>query len=594
MKLKNILFLSLFFIVVPAICATTNSTNNALITEYPNDDIIIHTVKKGENVYSISTAYNVSVDEIYRLNPKAEKGIKEGEKLKIPKARKATGYSNHLIEAKETLYSVSRMYRITVDDLKRANPGLDETNFYIGKTIRIPKFGIITEATADRQESYAYTPGIEAKYKVRKGDTLYSIGKANNVTVEALLGENPALAGNGLKEGMTITIPAAKIQVTEAPAQATEVIQTAFPTPLTDTPYASKGDVVRIGVVLSFLDAKATVQQNKIAEYYEGFLLAVKEMKSKGLNAEIYTFDIDTEKDTDKLKSLLETNEFKNLHLIIGGTSKEQIDILTKFAKETGTKYVIPFGTTKGSNTNTEIFQMTSTHSNLYPEISSAFIKRFGEYNIIFVNEIGSNKNKLDFVDELKKELTGANIQFKTTSVSNSLYNEINAAASSSSRKNILIPTSSSEATLKKILTTISPIKSESITLFGYPEWQTYSSLASGLHKYNSFIYSIFFADEKQPEVKEFADEYRKWYNTNMVNSFPKYGLLGYDTGLFFLTALNKYGSNFSNNIREIDVHTLQSAIGFEQGSDGLFINKGLYFINFKTDSGIEKIDVFN
>ena len=43
-----------------------------------------HLVKKGETVYSISRKYNLSVDELNKLNPKSENVIKIGEVLKVP------------------------------------------------------------------------------------------------------------------------------------------------------------------------------------------------------------------------------------------------------------------------------------------------------------------------------------------------------------------------------------------------------------------------------------------------------------------------------------------------------------------------------
>ena len=79
-----------------------------------------------------------------------------------------------------------------------------------------------------------------------------------------------------------------------------------------------------------------------------------------------------------------------------------------------------------------------------------------------------------------------------------------------------------------------------------------------------------------------------------MINSYPKWGYLGYDAGLFFLTALKQYGSEFESNLTKMEVQTLQSAINFERvnGKGGGYINNGLYFVHYKTNSGIEKVDI--
>lgn len=541
-----------------------------------DDDIIIHTVAKGETVYSIAAAYNTTVQQIYIMNPGAEKGIKAGDKLRIMRVKTITGYSNHVIEAKETLYSVSRMYNISVDDVKNANPGLTESSFSIGKTIKIPKFGVAANTSTT-------TSAPSSEYRVLKGETLYSIGKKNNVSVEALLTSNPSLKEKGLKEGMLLVIPgkSTRTTVTNYKPEETQTVASSV----------SKGETVRVGVFFSFTDNNSSIQKDKLAEYYEGFLLAVRDLKEKGLNAEIYTFDLGTERSTKKLESLLGTNEVKNLHLMIGGVSKVQIDALSRFSKKTGIKYVIPFGSTNDIGSNPGIFQMTTSHSSLYSEIIPAFTDKFENYNVIFIS--GSNNDKSDFVAELKKGLSKAGIQYKTVTESDNLVD--NLKANLGSGKNLLIPVSSSEATLRKVVTSVGALNSPSISLFGYPEWQAYTQHTAALHKFDSYIYSIFFLNEKQKNVQDVAEQYKSWYNKNMINSFPKWGYLGYDTGLYFLTALKQYGSDFDSNFGKMKVQTLQSAINFEHVNnkkDGGYMNNGLYFVHYKTDSGIEKIEI--
>lgn len=572
MNLKKVFLLTLVLIASSTGIFFTNAATlhtAPISVESTYDDIIIHTVAKGETVYSIASMHNTTVQQIYAMNPSAEKGIKTGDKLRILKGKTISGYSNHLIEAKETLYSVARMYNISVDEVKNANPGLSESSFKTGKTIKIPKFGSATN--------------ISSTYSVEKGETLYSISRKYNVSVESLLAANPSIKENGLKEGATLNIPGKTSLSNQSNHRPVE--------PQVVTESISKGETARIGIFFSFTDTGSSIQKDKLAEYYEGFLLALRDLKAKGLNAEVYTFDIGSEKNTKKLESLLSTNEVKNLHLMIGGVSKQQIEIMSKFSKKTGIKYVIPFGSTGAIDSNPDLFQMTTSHSNLYPEITSAFTKRFDDYNIIFISETGSN-DKSEFVAELKKGLSKSNIQYKTITGSENLLENINANLRSG--RNILVPTSSSEATLRKILATVEILNSSSVSLFGYPEWQAYTQHTEALHKFDSYIYSIFFLDEQQKEVQDVANEYKSWYGKNMINSYPKWGYLGYDAGLFFLTALKQYGSEFESNLTRMKVQTLQSAINFKRvnGKNGGYINNGLYFVHYKTNSLIEKVDI--
>lgn len=66
----------------------SNKTENYSLTK-DNTDIFIHKVNKGETIYSISKLYNVPLDVLYSLNPKAKKGIKTGENIYIPKDKEA-------------------------------------------------------------------------------------------------------------------------------------------------------------------------------------------------------------------------------------------------------------------------------------------------------------------------------------------------------------------------------------------------------------------------------------------------------------------------------------------------------------------------
>ena len=391
MKLKSIILGLLLLSNAVIVLAEDKGTD--AITEITDtyQEVTTYTVKKGDTVYSIAAAHNTTTEEIYRLNPDARNGIKKGNKLKIAKFRNrtATGYSNHLIEAKETLFSVSRMYNITVNELRAANAGLDESNFQIGKTIRIPKFGGETKAPVSSTTPTYTAKSSTIEYKVQKGDTLYGISKKYNTTVEAILVDNPSVK-EGLKEGMALKITGTANQSKEQSGISSRPITEMTPLqPSTEKQISKKEDnVIRVGVLLPFLDNKNQGQSEKMVEFYQGFLLGVKELKEKGYNSEVYAFDIGTENDTKKLESLLGTSEMNNLDFVVGGVSNQQIDIISRFSKKTGVRYIIPFGTKSNVvASNPYIFQATVAPTNLHGEVVAAFQKRFRDYNIICIGK---------------------------------------------------------------------------------------------------------------------------------------------------------------------------------------------------------------
>ena len=78
-----------------------------------------------------------------------------------------------------------------------------------------------------------------------------------------------------------------------------------------------------------------------------------------------------------------------------------------------------------------------------------------------------------------------------------------------------------------------------------------------------------------------------------MINASPKYGLLGFDIGFYFLNALNRYGKNFENRIEDTMSASLQTDFKFSRIHNwGGFINKNLYFVHFTPLYTIERIPV--
>ncbi|MFN6945902.1 MAG: LysM peptidoglycan-binding domain-containing protein [Cytophagaceae bacterium] len=132
---------------------------------------VIHKVDPKETLFALSRRYNVSVDEIKKENPDVENGLQINQLLRIPigtykepvaTTTAATG-KTHELQAKETLYSLSRMYNVSVDDLKKANSGLDQNDLKIGQVLVIPVVGEVKPATAVAVEAKEEAPKVEKK-----------------------------------------------------------------------------------------------------------------------------------------------------------------------------------------------------------------------------------------------------------------------------------------------------------------------------------------------------------------------------------------------------------------------------------------------
>ena len=75
-----------------------------------------------------------------------------------------------------------------------------------------------------------------------------------------------------------------------------------------------------------------------------------------------------------------------------------------------------------------------------------------------------------------------------------------------------------------------------------------------------------------------------------MDERYPKFGMLGFDTGYFFLKGLSRYGSAFEKNLdKDWTLIPIQTGFKFQRVNNwGGFINRKVFFVhftkNFRTD----------
>ncbi len=558
------------------------------------NSVFYHNIERGETVYSLAAMYNTTPEAIYKLNPTAREGITVGAVLEIPQRKiisdvKEENYRYHTISPQETLYSVSRTYSLTPENIIAANPGLSVQSFQIGKTIRIPFF-----ESNETFSSYAGPVVLEqTKHKVKRGETLFSISQQYGVTVEELESINPGISTTELSTNRVLIIPVKRFDNDLARQDA--VKESRANLLLSKRKDVERINVMQVGLLMPFLE-KNSGHKVRIQEYYEGFLLAVEQLKKQGANLELYVFDIGTENDTKKLESLLTTMEMQNLDLIVGGVSDKQIKVLSDFSKSKNIKYVIPF-----SSKNTEvlnngnIFQVNTPQVTLYNKASQVFVNKFNKANIVFL-ETDDDHEKDSLMVVMKRDLKSRSVPYKSVVISESLSREL-LPLLDDTKENILVPASGDIGVLGEVLGTLNGLKEThsdlNVDLFGYPEWQTYEyNYLKDYHSHGTHIYTSFYVDKNARETVDFERNFKKWYKKDLQRTYPQYAMLGYDTGLYFLSALFKYGRNFEANLNSIYVDTLQFAFNFERANNWSgFINTGLYLVNYDTNSHINKSD---
>lgn len=167
------------------------------------DSIIEHKIQKGETAYFIAQKYKVSVDEIYKLNPESQNGIKDNQIIKIPvhspQKTNQEQQITHVVGEKETLYGLSKKYNVSVEAIQNANPIL-ASGLQVGQELIIP------QSTSNLPKTEIAAASKRTHLVVAK-ESLFSIARQYNVSVQDLENLNKELLQNGLQIGQTIAIP---------------------------------------------------------------------------------------------------------------------------------------------------------------------------------------------------------------------------------------------------------------------------------------------------------------------------------------------------------------------------------------------------
>jgi LysM repeat protein len=157
-----------------------------------------HSVLKGETISQIAQNYKTTTSEIYRLNPEAQNGISENQVLSIPELLPQSQNSViHIVAPKETLFGLATKYNVKVEAIQSANTAVLANGLQVGQQLIIPQDNIQKAESAVAKNTHLVQPR----------ESLFSIARLYNVSVEDLDKTNEAILKEGLQVGQEIKIP---------------------------------------------------------------------------------------------------------------------------------------------------------------------------------------------------------------------------------------------------------------------------------------------------------------------------------------------------------------------------------------------------
>ena len=600
------------------------------------ENYFLHTVTKGQGLYSISRMYGVTEADIIALNPGSETVIKAGQQLRIPQKQQQEqvsanqpaapkGERFHTIKTGETLYRLTVIYGLSAREICDANPGLSAENFKVGQVIVIPQKSTpaeehtaqkVTEpnpmiSTQKEQPAETQDNICKTEHLVKRRENIYRISRMYGITELELINANPELRVRKLRNGEILCIPYAQNEKPVAPTTPTteekkEKKEEQVPTPITPTNESlfaeSKEEIkeieqIKAAIILPFmLDSIANNDQSKMVEFYEGFLLALDSLKREGVSVDLHIYDSGNEKQT--INGILSLPEMREMNIIFGPVHERHIAEAAAFADTTGIKLVIPFErNVEAVFTNPYIYQVNTPQSYFYSEVYDHFFRQFPHPNVIFFDS--PNEEKDEIIAGFKQELDNRNTPYTELVADTATNKDVIRSYFDLERENILMMTSKKSGALNNMMPVFQLLARDTATtkydvhLFGYPEYQVYTNnhLAS-FYEIDTYFYSSFYTNNLLPQAINYHKLYRRIYSKEIANRYPKYAILGFDIGYYFLKAMHLYGTDMDNRIHEMEYSPIQTGFKFERVNNwGGFINRKVFFVHFSKEYELQKID---
>ncbi len=600
----------------------------------------IHTVKKGETLYSISKAYNVRVEGLTADNPDVVTGLKEGQVLKIPivevsetpeAIRDDSQFLYHKMQKGETIYSLSRKYGVDQTAIVRANPTVDIFDLPINSVIAIPKiqFRAEQETFSQQDDSYIY-------HKVKKGETLSSISRLYGVSLRDMKNANRLLLFPRVDDVVRVPIDKSKIkqEILIARDTAAPVVEIIVPEVVEEKPEAEVTEVGRLkgtidvalllpfftkeNSIRSYIDSSGVDARGKkimktvnrpetwvyeqglvFLEFYQGMLLAVKELNRKGLNINLFVYD--TGADQETILKLMNQGELDRMDLIIGPVFSQSIELMAPWASQREIPMVIPFPTRTAPYlvNNPYVFRIQPSVEATVKSIAEAS-GSFPDNNLVLIySDLAAGR---PLSEPLKRGIINEfsyNNVFEDINIKEVAYQSTNAYSTDSikrieqalipGRKNLVVIGTEDPPVMSSVMArTHTLTRNYQIEVIGMPALRWLDNLEPKYYyDLEAIVGTPNWLDYRRDDVKFFIEDYRKTFGTEPTDE-RSYAFQGYDISYYFISGIAMNGRRFARSVGEHNPVLLQSNYKFTRASenDG-YENTYLYLIQYNKDYSI-------
>lgn len=523
------------------------------IVSVKGEKMYVHSVKRGETIYSICKAYNITADELQRLNPVISGGLKEGQLLYIP----VSG-----LQQKENQEAAPQV------DLS----GYDQENFINHKVRWLENLDDIAEKYGVEKSAIMAFNGMKTeslkkikrlRIPVRKKDAPYTTYTDNHADTTTVLTQNDTVATPQNPDPETV-----------------------FPKTYS-MPELNVGKSRTVALLLP-LNTGGKPNANYM-DFYSGALMAIEQIKLAGGNIKLNVLDY-----SDDISSVAESEKIREADLIIGPIRYEALKEIVPVANSLRIPIVSPLDAAADSLLGEcpYLFQAALSTRRQVEALADMVIEESSKApnpNIIIVYSTSS-------ADAYKSEMLKNVLEEKGASVT-SCGGSSSLSAVRRDMDNIIIVQTYTEGLTAEILRQIDikMIPPEKVTLFGTPKWKGFESLDMSLYfKYNTRICMPYNVDLNREDVRQFIRAYRSLYGCEpRANSFN-----GYDVVYFFcknlLSGLRECAEDPENSIAAdymeknlLQLDLLQQKFRFIRNPEGGYANTAATKIYFNPDYSI-------
>ena len=559
--------------------AFAKATNYPTMTEN-GKTYYLYTVQKSEGLYAISQRFSVPQAIIIEANPGIEQGLKLGQQIKVPKVETTKQKSSsikvaknqHVVKAKETLYSLSKKYHCTVDELLALNPWA--THLTIGSVLQIPQNKVESQSKPSAETS-------SLGYAEAQPDFMSEANKSQKSKVE---GQSAETSSRGdAEEQPEVMSEANKGQKKKNiwawfhKSKNDSLTTTADSANTNETPVLiAKESSIKVGILLPFMldSINRDASMDRFIDFYQGCLIAIDSLAKNGLTTDVYTFDIGS--DPLSLQQALNQVAMANVNLLIGPAYQNQVNEVATFATKHKIPTVIPFASNvAGINNNPYLFQVVTPQKELYQHLIQKCYTVFQDKHIILVKPyMVAQYNKADFANQLVASLQANNIAYSSISDTQIATDVDSIAALHPYQECVVIMPSTHGVALNKLGEAVSQLKQTNVALFGFPEWNNLG--INELYNKKMYQFTSYYASFNDARIIQFYQQMNdKFGLPKNIQQSPNFALFGYDICLFFLQQYQIYGQHFTHYLPNTEVNGLQMNFLFEQVDGGGYWNVG-------------------